>query len=531
MRPQKDSITVPPNTESLASLPVLGIIPPVEASSYSEKLIVQQQPLSAVAEAYQRLRAKVEACLSEHPVQILIVTSPSATDGKSVPLANLAATLAQSGRRVIVVDADLRAPTQDKIFGVSNVEGVNQLLSKPGTNPFACLQETDIENLRLLPSGTLPPNPVRILNPLLLQHLARMLLRDADLLVVDTPPVLVVNDAALLAAQMEESAVLLVATFTSSRTGMAERAVHALQQANARLLGIILNGLNVRKEDEPQYRYFYYHPLSEVRKKGAQYPVGLRRLSSKTAPYSDKPSLETPPPLAETPLQPQGMPETPAQASLPTFPSTLTAVPESISRPLRQNLIATIGIIVLILALVGGFIVPNFLSLKWEAVLPAATFTPLPPSPTATITPMPSPQPTPTLLPGGSYYTVKAGDTLSRIASVHTVTVEALREVNALTSDTLTVGQVLIIPPPPTPTATLTPTLTPTPTRAPTMTPTATPTPTHTATPTLTPTATRRPPTRTPTATVAPPTATPIVPLPTELPPPPPPPTNPPPPP
>lgn len=239
------------------------------------------------------------------------------------------------------------------------------------------------------------------------------------------------------------------------------------------------------------------------------------------APAVVAPAFQPPPAPALLPVQPQ-----PARVAYPQHTPTPTPAPAPVAVPRRQGLVVMVGAIVLLLALVGGLMLLNRNGQPAQALLPPLTQTPLPPTATATL----QPQPSPTLLPGGAYYTVQEGDSLSAIASLHDITVDALREANPLAQDPLAPGQLLVIPPAPTPTPSPTRTRGPTSTPTPTSTRAPTRTPTRTPTPTLTPTATRIPPTRTPVRTA---TATPRPPTPTATwtPPPPPPPTEPPPPP
>jgi succinoglycan biosynthesis transport protein ExoP len=488
----------------ITQLPVLGTIARIEGESYADKLIVCQQPFSAVAEAYRALRTNIRFSFVDRPMRTLMVTSPGPLEGKSLTLANLAVAMAQAGVRVIMVDTDLRRPTLHKIFDVSNTEGLSSILLNPESEIESHLQDTGVENLRLLPCGPLPPNPAEVLGSERMEKVIETLLGEADLLLFDSPPVLVVTDAAVLAAKMKEGGVLLVANAGSTRRGMARQAVQKLQRVNAHLLGTIVNRLSVRKS--AYYYSHYYTDRDEEKQKRPQYRTGLQRLLPRALRSRIGSALEA----AGTSF---GMP--------------------AAAGTRRQGLIMMAGAVVLLLMLLSGLMLLNRAGQQSQAAPPAATEIFLPPTATATATSTPTSQPTPTLMPGGSYYIVKEGDTLAGIAFLHDLTIDTLREVNMLASGTIIVGQLLIIPPAPTPTAS--PTLTPSPTYAPTATatPTRTPTRTPTVTPTLTPTATRIPVRRltaTPSPTLTPsptPTVTETLPPPAN---PPPAPTNPPPP-
>jgi succinoglycan biosynthesis transport protein ExoP len=499
-----DTLKSPDEVARVTQLPVLGTIARIDGESYAEKLVISRQPFSHIAEAYRVLRTNIRFYFIDQPMRTLMVASAVPSEGKSLTLANLAIAMAQAGLRVIMVDTDLRRPTLHKIFDVSNAEGLSSILQNPELEIESYLQDTGVGNLRLLPCGHLLLNPADVLGSERMRRVIEALLGEADLLLFDSPPVLVVTDAAVLATQMKEGGVLLVASAGSTRRGMTKRAIQELQHVNARLLGMIVNRLSVRKSG---YYSHYYTDRDEGRQKRPQLSPALQRLLPDALWDRIGAALEVAGTVFRTP---------------------------AISGWRRQGLMWMAGALVFVLLLAGGLMLLNRTGRQSSAVPPPAAETPLPPTATATATSTPTPQPVPTLIPGGAYYIVKDGDTLAGIASLHNLTIDTLREVNMLASGTIIVGQLLIIPPTPTPTAS--PTLTPSPTHMPTATATSTSTPTHTptVTPTWTPTATRTRirPTRTPTPTETPT----LLPTPTETETPqpsfnpPPPPTNPPPP-
>jgi protein-tyrosine kinase len=237
---------------------VLGTIARIEGETRPEKLIVPKKPLSTIAEAYRVLRTNIRFSFVDRPMDALMVTSPGPGEGKSVTLANLAAVMAQSGLQVIAVDSDLRRPVLHKIFGVSNTEGLSDAVLNPDTEPADYLQETGIENLRLLPSGPLPPNPAELLGSDRMSAVLAALKAESDLLLFDSPPTLVVTDAAVLAAQID-GGLLLVVDAGRSRRGMVKRAAEELRRVRANLLGVIVNRLSVRGGGQYYYQYYYYY--------------------------------------------------------------------------------------------------------------------------------------------------------------------------------------------------------------------------------------------------------------------------------
>ncbi len=252
-----DTLKSPDEAARIIQLPVLGTIARIEGESYGEKLIVHHQPLSATAEAYRALRTNIRFSFVDRPMRTLLVASPGPSEGKSLTLANLAVAMAQSGFRVIMVDTDLRHPVLHKIFNVSNVEGLSSILLASEADPELYLQNTGVENLQLLPCGPLPPNPAEILGSERMGAVLDILLAIADLIVFDSAPILMVTDAAVLAARLREGGVLLVADVGKTRRGLAKRAVEEFQRVHANLLGVVVNRVS------SEYYYHYYQNYAE----------------------------------------------------------------------------------------------------------------------------------------------------------------------------------------------------------------------------------------------------------------------------
>ncbi len=180
-------------------LATLGTINRIPGDAPPEKLITARHPRSPTSEAYRSLRTSLRFSSLDHPLRSLIVTSANALEGKSTMAANLAVVMAQTGSRVVLVDADLRRPMVHKIFQVSNKEGLTNILFEDRPVLDGHLQETGIENLRVLPSGPLPPNPSELLGSQKMRGLLEQIKEEADIVVFDTPPILPVTDAVVLA--------------------------------------------------------------------------------------------------------------------------------------------------------------------------------------------------------------------------------------------------------------------------------------------------------------------------------------------
>jgi capsular exopolysaccharide synthesis family protein len=204
-------------------------------------LITLTDPRSPVTEAFRTLRTNLIFSSLDHPLTTLLVTSATPEDEKSLTLANLAVTLAQGGRRTIVVDCDLRRPRQAEIFGVAAQPGLTEFILGGGDQPT--LTATSVEGLQLLPAGALPPNPADLLSSRRLEAAIATLKAQADVVLFDAPPVLAVTDAALLASKLD--GVLLVVTAGQTRRDHAQRAKDLLEKIHVRLVGTVLTNATV----------------------------------------------------------------------------------------------------------------------------------------------------------------------------------------------------------------------------------------------------------------------------------------------
>ena len=204
--------------------------------AHSSQLITLSDPRSPMAEAFRTLRTNLMFSSLDHPLSTLLVTSAGPEEGKSTTLANLAVTLAQGGRKTILVDCDLRHPRQHEIFGVPAEPGLsNMILDKRDTAPLAA---TGVENLLLLPAGVLPPNPADLLGSRRMEEIIAGLKAQADIVLFDAPPVIAVTDAALLALRLDGA--LLVVSAGQTRREHALQAKALLEKIHVRLVGTVL---------------------------------------------------------------------------------------------------------------------------------------------------------------------------------------------------------------------------------------------------------------------------------------------------
>ncbi len=212
-------------------------------------LITLTDPRSAAAEAFRSLRTNLMFTSVERPIDSLLVTSAAQSDDKSLVLANLAVTFAQSGNKTILVDCDLRRPAQHEIWGIANERGLTTMILEDGAMSTPPLVQTDIPNLQILPSGTLPPVPADVLSSQRMGEVIGVLKARAHYLLFDAPPVLAATDAAVLGAKLD--GVVLVVRVGVTRRDQAARARQALERVHVRVLGAVMT--NAPKESGGSY--------------------------------------------------------------------------------------------------------------------------------------------------------------------------------------------------------------------------------------------------------------------------------------
>jgi capsular exopolysaccharide synthesis family protein len=215
-----------------------------------------------IAESYRTIRTALLLSQAEHPPKVILLTSPSPGDGKTMTSVNLAIALAQGGQRVLLIDADLRKGRCHKLVNVQGSQGLTNVLTGQLTLQES-IQQTSIGNFYLLPRGALPPNPADLLMSQKMREVLRELREAFDFIVVDSPPVIAVSDAAIISSLSD--GVLLVFHGQKTTTPKARRALERLESIGAPIIGVILNGVDMRNPDYVDYRAYYgaYHGADE----------------------------------------------------------------------------------------------------------------------------------------------------------------------------------------------------------------------------------------------------------------------------
>ncbi|WP_088007051.1 CpsD/CapB family tyrosine-protein kinase [Indiicoccus explosivorum] len=218
----------------------------------ARKLIANSNPKSFVSEQYRTVRTNISFSLPDQELGSLLVTSAAPGEGKSTTSANLAVVFAQTGKRVLLIDADMRKPTTHYTFHVANTVGLSNLLTRQAQMEEV-IRPTAIENLSLITCGPIPPNPAELLASKTMDMALRDFRQQFDLVIFDAPPVLSVTDAQILASKSEGT--VLVVNSGSTEKDNAVKAKEAVESANGRILGTVLNNFKLEKD---HYYYQYY---------------------------------------------------------------------------------------------------------------------------------------------------------------------------------------------------------------------------------------------------------------------------------
>lgn len=215
-------------------------------------LITHYNPKSVISEQYRTIRTNIQYSLIDDEMRTLMVTSPGPGEGKSTTISNLAVVMAQQGKAVLLVDADLRKPTVHHTFHQSNTRGLTNVLMRQIAFEDA-VRETEVEKLFILPSGPVPPNPSELLGSKMMKQMIDDAMMQYDAVLFDCPPILAVTDAQVMANYCQ--GVVLVIKSGATEIEAAMKAKEHLKHVNAKLLGVVLNRKPINGDS---YYYYYY---------------------------------------------------------------------------------------------------------------------------------------------------------------------------------------------------------------------------------------------------------------------------------
>ncbi|WP_026831964.1 CpsD/CapB family tyrosine-protein kinase [Exiguobacterium undae] len=218
----------------------------------ARNLITVTQPKSPIAEQYRTIRTNIEFMAVDKEIKVMLVTSSTQGEGKSTTSSNLAVAYAQQGKRVLIIDTDMRRPTVHYTFRVANGLGLSSLLTRQAELEKAVLP-TKVDNLSILTAGPIPPNPAELLSSRAMEKLIEQLRGEYDVIILDAPPLLQVADSRIT-SKLTDGVILVIGCTTSDRQRVL-KAKEQLELAEAKILGVVLN----RREltDDSAYQYYY----------------------------------------------------------------------------------------------------------------------------------------------------------------------------------------------------------------------------------------------------------------------------------
>jgi capsular exopolysaccharide synthesis family protein len=215
-----------------------------------KNLVAFKNPKSRAAEAFRTLRTNIQFSGLDDSLSSIVVTSSAPSEGKSTVLINLAITIAQSGKKVLVIDCDLRRPTVHKKLGLPNAEGLTNLLIQDKESFDEVVLTTKVPNLSALTSGPTPPNPAELLGTKRMKSIIRQLTGSFDMVLIDAPPVIAVTDAQILAT-IAEGTLIVTSYGTTEKFGLV-KTKELLDKVGAKVLGVVIN-----KVPEKSEHYYY----------------------------------------------------------------------------------------------------------------------------------------------------------------------------------------------------------------------------------------------------------------------------------
>ena len=243
------------DVEDAVGLPFLGVIPSFTADEPepTSELFTYTYPKSSITESIRSIRTNILFSAAEAPLKKLLVTSAGPQEGKSTTVINLGIIFAQGGKRVLIVDSDLRRPRIHKAFNVTRDRGLTNLIMNEA-KPEQVIVNTKVPNLSVIPCGPIPPNPSELLGLTRMQEIIDELGHQFDIILFDSPPIVAVTDAVVLSKKVDGVVLIIKAGRTTSE--MVLKAKKQLTDVTAHILGAVLNDFNIRGEG---YRYYYYY--------------------------------------------------------------------------------------------------------------------------------------------------------------------------------------------------------------------------------------------------------------------------------
>jgi capsular exopolysaccharide synthesis family protein len=266
----------PEEVETRFAISVLGIIPVLSQTGKTIEKIVLNEPASAQAENYKAIRTSLLLSSAENPPKRILITSPNSEEGKTTTAINLAIAIAQSGQKVLLIDADMRKPRLHKVFGLDNARGLSTFLA--GAFDANVIQKGPVQNLGFIPCGPIPPNPSELLGSVRMRAMlmelsgepdngpAKLFLTAStrfDIIIIDSPPVLAVTDTLILSTLVNGT--VLVGSAEKTTYEDMKKSLKSLASVNARVIGGVINAVDLKKDGYHYYQYagYYYASTDE----------------------------------------------------------------------------------------------------------------------------------------------------------------------------------------------------------------------------------------------------------------------------
>jgi tyrosine-protein kinase Etk/Wzc len=260
-----DTVKSPDDIEK-RKINVLAWIPPFEsimAGDHSVQFVVDKLPDSIPSEAFRALRTRIQfSRINTESLKSILITSSAPQEGKTTIAVNLAGSFATSKKKVLLIDCDLRKPSVHKLFNRDKVPGlIDHLVG--GAKLEEVLIKSEIPNLSLILSGTIPPNPAEMLDSQEMRNFLKKLRDQFDLIIIDSPPVIAVTDSEILTSMVDGT--ILIVSSENTEIEMMERSVELIRRENTQFLGTVLNNFSYKSGYGSYYKYYYYYSRPETK--------------------------------------------------------------------------------------------------------------------------------------------------------------------------------------------------------------------------------------------------------------------------
>jgi succinoglycan biosynthesis transport protein ExoP len=268
-----NTVKTPEDVEQMIRLPSFGMVPEIsyekrrrleKETTHPVELVTHRHPKSILSEAYRNIRTSILLSFSEKPPKRIVITSPNPVEGKTTTAINTAIALSQTGAQVVIIDTDMRRPRIHHIFNGEDGAGLSNFLSG-NADLSSIVKKTEVPNLYYIPSGPIPPNPSELLGSNLFKSMMESLGKKFDHILLDSPPVLGFADSLILSTTVDGVVLVVLGGKTPKET--LQRAKEVLYQVNAKILGVVINRVDVQRGNYGYYYYRYHYYYGKEGKK------------------------------------------------------------------------------------------------------------------------------------------------------------------------------------------------------------------------------------------------------------------------